>query len=409
MALFRREAFEHQANRLYGDVHIALPGSWQLIGYLLLATLFFGGAFLALASFTRVESVSGAIVPDGGLSTLVAARPGIITTLAVENGAKVTRNTPLALISLEEFGLAGISSQEKTVDAVANRGKIITSRAAAIRSASNAEKSRDEKTLLGLSQEITSIEEQITMQLDLVASAQRDAKRANDLADKGFLSKQDLQNREEALTIRRQQLSNLVQQKIAKNASLATVRGDIAKTQEDLKVQLSGLEATRAELEQSLIGTESSRAYSVVSPIDGRIAALAVHVGQSVATGQPLMAVVPETQGVHAELYLSSGAMGFVAAGQQIRIAIDAFPFQRYGTMTARVASISTAPIIRADTDGVMKPIYLVTAELPSTGVSAFGVQQPLLPGMTLSARVIVRRQTLLRWLFEPLFAIQNR
>ena len=56
-----------------------------------------------------------------------------------------------------------------------------------------------------------------------------------------------------------------------------------------------------------------------------------------------------------------------------------------------------------------MVPVYLVTAELAEPFVRAFGRRQPLLPGMTLSARIVAERQSLLHWLFEPLFAVGGR
>jgi membrane fusion protein len=409
MTLFRREALDHQADRIYGEVQIVLPGSWQLIGYLLLGTLVAGGTFLALASYARVETVSGAIVPDGGIVTIVSTRAGIITTVPVDNGYKVTQNSPLVSINAEEFGLSGVSSQQQIVDAVAHREAIGATQSAAVRAAAAAEKSRDEEQIRGLKQEIISVGEQIALQINLVASSERDANRARELADRGFLSRQDLQSREEALTVRRQQLSNLEQQKIAKSAALAETQRDIQKTDEDLKARLASLDASRVELAQTLINTQASRAYSLVAPFDGRVAALTAHVGQAIGINQPLMVIVPEKASLHAELYVSSSSIGFIAPGQTIHIAIDAFPYQRFGTLTARIVKVSTAPMIKTDADGAMKSIYLVVAELLTPSVLAFGLPQPLLPGMTLSARIVIQRQSLIKWLFEPLFAVQRR
>ena len=37
--LFRQEVLRHRADRLHGDVSIAVPVSWQALGFLLLAAL----------------------------------------------------------------------------------------------------------------------------------------------------------------------------------------------------------------------------------------------------------------------------------------------------------------------------------------------------------------------------------
>jgi membrane fusion protein len=50
-----------------------------------------------------------------------------------------------------------------------------------------------------------------------------------------------------------------------------------------------------------------------------------------------------------------------------------------------------------------------VTVKLAQSWVMAFGRRQPLVPGMTLTARIITERQNLFQWLFEPLFAVQRR
>jgi membrane fusion protein len=59
--------------------------------------------------------------------------------------------------------------------------------------------------------------------------------------------------------------------------------------------------------------------------------------------------------------------------------------------------------------DGSIVPVYLVTASLSRPWVKAFGRRQPLLPGMTLAARIIAERESLFHWLFQPLFAVRNR
>jgi membrane fusion protein len=61
------------------------------------------------------------------------------------------------------------------------------------------------------------------------------------------------------------------------------------------------------------------------------------------------------------------------------------------------------------DEAGKARPTYLVSVELQEPWVRAFGRRQPLLPGMTLTARIVTERQSLLEWLFQPVFAVRNR
>ena len=50
-----------------------------------------------------------------------------------------------------------------------------------------------------------------------------------------------------------------------------------------------------------------------------------------------------------------------------------------------------------------------MVAEIPNAWVDAYGSRRRLLPGMSLSARIETEKQTLLRWLLDPLFAVSNR
>ena len=121
------------------------------------------------------------------------------------------------------------------------------------------------------------------------------------------------------------------------------------------------------------------------------------------------MIVVPNDATPRAELYVPTNAAGFLAIGQEVRLAVDAFPYQRYGTVSAKISEISSVAIPRRGADGAAVPVYLVTAELTQPWVVAFGRKQPLLPGMALTARIVTEKQSLFRWLFEPLFAVGAR
>ena len=43
------------------------------------------------------------------------------------------------------------------------------------------------------------------------------------------------------------------------------------------------------------------------------------------------------------------------------------------------------------------------------TTIAAYGRRYPLSTGMSLTARIVAEDQSLLQWLFEPLYAVRNR
>jgi membrane fusion protein len=98
-----------------------------------------------------------------------------------------------------------------------------------------------------------------------------------------------------------------------------------------------------------------------------------------------------------------------VKVGQDVRLAVDAFPYQRFGTVRGKVVTVATSSMSAQGEDGRPIVVYPVTVELEQPSVAAYGRREPLVSGMTLTARIVTEKQSLLQWLFEPLFAVQRR
>jgi membrane fusion protein len=104
--MFRNEALNHQRDRLSGDVAIAVPVSWQSIGFLMFGGVVAGALFLSLASYSRVVTVTGAVTPDAGVSAIIPTRAGVVAALAVQEGQSVAAGAELASVRAEEDGAA---------------------------------------------------------------------------------------------------------------------------------------------------------------------------------------------------------------------------------------------------------------------------------------------------------------
>jgi membrane fusion protein len=173
--------------------------------------------------------------------------------------------------------------------------------------------------------------------------------------------------------------------------------------------QETGVQSSRAEVAQRVAEAQQSQGYVITSSVEGTITALTARVGQVATPQQSLMTIVPAHANIRAQLYVPTSAAGFLKLGQEVRLGIDAFPYQQYGTLTGRIVQISSVAIPKAISGGGTIPVYLVTVDLPEKYMAAFGQQHVLLPGMTISARIVTRRQTFAEWLFEPIFAVSKR
>lgn len=407
--LFRKEVLEHRADRLQGDVSLAVPVSWQIIGFLLLTALVVALVFLGTASYSRAETVAGAIVLDRGIASIVPSRPGIVADLPAREGQRVAAGDPLVAIRSEEDMTGGRTAPRRILEALEEQDSRLASQTSLVMSAAGAERDRIAAQIAGGEQEIASLDTQIASQRRLIEVAQNEFDEVQGIATKGFISRRDLESREAALIARRQQLSQLEQARAAKTASLAEARRSIAQAGATAQAQAAGVQSNRAALAQQLAQAESAQGYTLTSPIAGTVTAITARLGQPASVQAPLMIVMPANATPRAELYIPTSAAGFLQIGQDVRLAVDAFPYQRFGTVDARITQISSVAVPRATPDGGAVPVYLVTAEIVDPSVMAFGRKQPLLPGMTFSARIVTQKQSLFEWLFEPLFAVSGR
>ena len=407
--MFRPEAVNHNYDRLTGDTNIAIPISWQAIGYLLLISLAAAFIFLSLASYSRVETALGTVSPDKGVSTILPTRTGTVVELAVTEGQRVEAGDLLAQIRTEEDSGQDFSSAEQIEQAIARQDASLASQIDAANAAASAQQSQLAAQQAGLRSEIGQIQSQITIQQNLIETAQGDLSRALQVAERGFISQPDLQIREETLLARQQGLSQLNQSLSSKRAALAESERSSAQIAAQARATGANLSAARAQVGQQAASTAGSRSYAIRAPIAGTVTALTARIGQPANSLTPLMTIVPAGAELQAELAVPSSAIGFVESGQEVSLAIDAFPYQRFGTVKGEVLTVAESALSQQGANGAVVAVYPVRVKLNADAVTAFGRSEPLVSGMTLSARIVTEKQSLLEWLFEPLYAIGRR
>lgn len=392
-----------------GDVSVAVPVRWQSIGFLLTGGVAAGLLFLSVGSYSRVEIAIGSISPDAGVAVIIPTRAGVISALAVTEGQAVSPGSELATIRAEEEGATLQSPTALVQVVIARQDASLAAQTDASVASAQAQASQLVAQRSGLMGEIVQLQTQIGTQLALIASAQKDLDRARAVADRGFISGRDLQVREETLLSRQQGLAQLEQALAAKRAALAENERSAVQISAQARAQTASLAATRAQVAQQAASTAGQRSYVLRAPIAGRVTALTARVGQPASPQSQLMAIVPTGAKLRAELAVPSAAIGFVKPGQEVRLAIDAFPYQRFGTVTGTVQTVSASAVNAQGPNGTTVAVYPVTVALKQSAIRAYGRSEPLVSGMSLTARIVTEKQSLLQWLFEPLFAVRNR
>jgi multidrug efflux pump subunit AcrA (membrane-fusion protein) len=156
----------------------------------------------------------------------------------------------------------------------------------------------------------------------------------------------------------------------------------------------------------------STSSAIVTAPVSGQVVGAEARVGQAVAPNASLFIIAPAGTKLKARLVAPTRASGFMSVGQDVRLLIDAYPFQRFGAVSGRITQISGAVVTGAQIEApfpTREAGYVVDVELPDQTIGAYGRAMPLANGMLLNADVVIDKRSLMEWVLDPLFATGRR
>ncbi len=174
----------------------------------------------------------------------------------------------------------------------------------------------------------------------------------------------------------------------------------LAETQRSLSERSAQAALKRQQLIQELTKTEQrSRLTQMRAPVSGTVQQVAVHTEGGVVTpAQVLMVIVPSDSVMTAEVAIDNKDIGFVHAGSQAQIKLETFTFTRYGTVPARVKTL-TADAVTDEKRGAYFPASLT---LSRSSIDVDGKQINLSPGMNLTAEIKTGRRRVIDYLLSP-------
>ncbi|WP_332678947.1 HlyD family secretion protein [Brevundimonas sp.] len=410
--LFRKEAVTHATRRLAGEVVLASSISSRVLAGLVIAIVFGGAIFAATASYARKETVVGWLTPEAGMIRLTARQGGVVSSIHVREGDRVVVGQPIATLTLSSAleGGDSFAALSRSLDA---QGAAAQSRAAAAQAALAAEQRQLTARRAALNRELSETRRNLGLQDERLALARAEVARAETIAAQGFLTRRELEARRSAELAVRQESSTLSSRALGYEREIGEVNARLAAIPIDIQAARADAASTRAGLDQQVTQAETLGRYVVVATVAGRVAALPVDAGQTVAPGAAVAVLTAGDSALEAELYAPSRAAGFVREGQEVRLLYQAFPHQKFGTGEGVVTSVSRTVLAPAEIAipglQVQEPVFRVRVKLARDSVSAYGETLPLQPGMLLSADVVIDRRSLLEWLLDPLYAAGRR
>jgi len=172
------------------------------------------------------------------------------------------------------------------------------------------------------------------------------------------------------------------------------------------QARLNDLFSQKNALEQQLVKAKRRKdVIRIVAPRDSVVLEVSSLTKGSVARAtEPLVTLVPTDVPVLAEVSIGPADISGISSGQEVRIKLDAFPFQRHGYLTGTVSAVSPDSIQKG---GAVEPgSYMLRVQFDPPENSDSIIYR-LIPGMTLVAEVLTDKRTVLEYLFDPLLKIK--
>jgi HlyD family secretion protein len=263
-----------------------------------------------------------------------------------------------------------------------------------------------------ISAELRAANEALTKLAATAPLVQQQAEAYEKLVKEGFFSPLAVQDkRREAINLQQDlksqhaTVAGLTAQLAAQDKRIANLasqyRSQLQNERVEAQAQLARLdqEATKQGYREAMLELKAPQA--------GIVKDLATTtVGAVVAPGTVLLTVVPKDEPLMAEVRIRHDDIGFVEAGQRVKLKLAAYPFQKYGMLEGTVRTIAP-DVSNATTQDPKSPgpadlgfkavVALDTQQLQSRG-------QPFVlnPGMQVVAEIRQGERTVMEYLLSP-------
>ncbi len=154
------------------------------------------------------------------------------------------------------------------------------------------------------------------------------------------------------------------------------------------------------------------------APQAGIVKDLATHTpGTVVSPGTVLMTLVPNNEALQAEVWLKNEDAGFVHAGQNVKVKLMAYPFQKYGMVDGKVLQVSadatdkSNPSNNQNNQNDNSPntsvantqlAYRTIVQINKQHLTIEQEKLMLTPGMQVAAEIKLADQTVMQYLLSP-------
>ena len=227
---------------------------------------------------------------------------------------------------------------------------------------------------------------------DLVTRMEKLAKQGGESEIDLIRLKLDLAGSEKDLSVAQRTVQQVNLDRERMETEHARQRAEQQSDIDKLKMRLGALKSDLANANENLL--------TVRSPYDGVVISMEQRtVGSVVQRGQVLCQLARKDSKPRARMTLNEAGLAKLSAAQRIRYFFEAYPYQRYGTVTGKLDWVSPSAVTTADGSH-----FTALGSLDRYDISSrTGKVLPLRVGMRGNAHIIVGGRTMIEYAFEPI------
>ena len=173
------------------------------------------------------------------------------------------------------------------------------------------------------------------------------------------------------------------------------------------KLALARTDALNSLKHLSLQILEFYESYQIKSYCEGVVAKKMINSFQYISKNQTVVSIVPAGGNYVAVLKVASSRVGKVELKQNVKLAVDSFPYERFGYFEGQVESIDQSISNESNSDGAF--IVRTTLNSPKQNNREIASQLRVLPGMKIKAYIETRKLTLFRIMYEKIFTSETQ
>ena len=213
--------------------------------------------------------------------------------------------------------------------------------------------------------------------------------------------KNNLQNLEKAKNDAdlNQQIGQLQLEEYQENGTSRQVESQKLSNQQyaaQVNSKISEIDTQLIEIKANLEKYQLSKEYqNITAPVNGYINSISVNtIGETVTSAQELVTIVPDDTPVEMVCYVKNMDIADIEVGMKAEIKLEAYPYNKYGTVAGTVKYISPSSFVSEQ----LGSVYLVKLEVTNENTNI-----DLISGLSGSVEIKTDKRTVMEYFLDPI------